>query len=79
MTGRTGRSASPTIATEASAFGDHIGQSFIVIGAVAALLLSMAKVEHFWIPNAIYLACTLSALLGSAAKVVAYRRGFQSW
>ncbi len=62
-----------------SRFGDHIGQSFIAIGAVAALVLSMAQVEHFWIANAIYLACTLSALLGSAAKVVAYRRGFQSW
>lgn len=59
-------------------FGEYIGQSFAVIGGVAALVLSMAEVAHFWIANAIYLGFVLSALLGSAAKLVAYRRGFQS-
>jgi len=60
-------------------FGEYVGQSFVVIGAVAALLLSMAEVDHFWIANAVYLAFVLSALLGSTAKIVAYRRGFPSW
>jgi cell division protein FtsW (lipid II flippase) len=64
---------------EINRFGDYIGQSFVVIGAVAALVLSMAEVDHFWIANVIYLAFVLSALLGSTAKIVAYRRGFQSW
>jgi hypothetical protein len=58
-------------------FGEYIGQSFVVIGGVVALGLSMAEVDHFWIANAIYLGFVLSALLGSAAKLVAYRRGFQ--
>jgi hypothetical protein len=58
-------------------FGEYIGQSFVVIGGVAALGLSMAEVDHFWIANAIYLGFVLSALLGSAAKLVAYRRGLQ--
>jgi hypothetical protein len=29
--------------------------------------------------NVIYLAFHLSAIFGAAAKIVAYRRGFQSW
>jgi hypothetical protein len=59
-------------------FGETIGMSFVVIGGVAGLALSMAEVDHFWIANAIYLGFVLSALLGSVAKIVAYRRGFQS-
>jgi hypothetical protein len=60
-------------------FGEHIGQSFVVVGAVAALGLAMAEVDHIWIANAVYLAFVLSALLGSTARIFAYRRGFQSW
>jgi cell division protein FtsW (lipid II flippase) len=64
---------------EINRFGEYIGQSFVVIGGVAALILSMAEFDHFWIANAVYLAFVLSALLGSTAKVIAYRRGFQPW
>lgn len=60
-------------------FGEFVGQSFVVIGGVAALVMSMAEVDHFWIANSLYLTFVLSALLGSVAKIVAYRRGFQSW
>jgi hypothetical protein len=60
-------------------FGEYIGQSFVVIGGVAALLLAMAEVDHFWIANVIYLTFVLSAILGSVAKIVAYQRGFQPW
>lgn len=59
--------------------GDHIGQSFVVIGALSALVLAMAEVDYFWIANAVYLAFVLSALLSSTAKIFAYRKGFQSW
>lgn len=64
---------------EINRFGEYIGQSFVVIGGVAALVLSMAEVDHFWIANAVYLAFVLSALLGATAKIVVYRRGFQPW
>lgn len=64
---------------EIGRFGDHVGNSFVVIGAVAALLLAMAEAPHFWIANAVYLAFTLSAILGSIARIFAYRRGFQPW
>ncbi|MGH2766316.1 MAG: hypothetical protein ACRDKA_10445 [Actinomycetota bacterium] len=60
-------------------FGEFVGQSFVVIGGVAALIMSMAELDHFWIANEIYLTFVLSAILGSAAKIVAYRRGFQPW
>lgn len=60
-------------------FGEYIGQSFVVIGGVAALLMAMTEVDHFWIANIIYLTFVLSAILGSVAKIVAYRRGFQPW
>lgn len=64
---------------EIGRFGEYVGHSFVVIGAVAALLLAMAQAPHFWIANAVYLAFTLSAILGSIARIFAYRRGFQPW
>lgn len=64
---------------EINRFGEYIGQSFVVIGGVSALLMAMAELDHFWIANVIYLTFVLSALLGSVAKIVAYRRGFQPW
>jgi membrane glycosyltransferase len=60
-------------------FGDHVGQSFVVIGAVAAMIMAMLELDYFWIANAVYLCFALSAILGSIAKVIAYRRGFQPW
>ncbi|MBE8523503.1 hypothetical protein ILP97_39465 [Amycolatopsis sp. H6(2020)] len=64
---------------EIGRFGEYVGHSFVVIGAVAALLLAMAEAPHFWIANAVYLAFTLSAILGSIARIFAYRKGFQPW
>jgi hypothetical protein len=59
--------------------GDHIGSSFVVIGAVAAMLMAMAGWDRFWIANVIYLCFFLSAILGSVTKVIAYRKPFQQW
>ncbi|MFD9466725.1 hypothetical protein [Streptomyces sp. NPDC060027] len=59
--------------------GEHIGQSFVVIGAVAAMLMAMAGWDRFWIANVIYLCFALSSVLGSLAKIIAYRGGFQQW
>ncbi|MFF0448793.1 hypothetical protein ACFYT4_20680 [Streptomyces sp. NPDC004609] len=64
---------------EINRYGEYIGQSFVVIGGVAALGLAMAERDHFWIANAVYLAFVLSATVGSVAKIVAYRWGFQAW
>jgi hypothetical protein len=60
-------------------FGDSIGQSFVIIGGIAALVLAMTEAPYFWIANVIYLAFVLSAFLGSLARLVAYRRGLPTW
>ncbi|MFC3743689.1 hypothetical protein [Paractinoplanes deccanensis] len=64
---------------EIGRFGDHIGQSLVAAGAVSAMLLAFAEARYFWIANVIYLSFVLSAVLGSIAKIFAYRRGFHPW
>ncbi|SDT26769.1 hypothetical protein [Actinoplanes derwentensis] len=64
---------------EIGRLGDHVGQSFVVIGAVAAMLMAMAGWDRFWIANAIYLGFVLSAILGGVTKVVVYRRSMPEW
>jgi drug/metabolite transporter (DMT)-like permease len=60
---------------EIALLGEHVGQAFLVIGGVAALLLALTEADHFFIANAVYLCFVLSAVVGSIARVVAYRRG----
>lgn len=64
---------------EIDRFGQAVGQSMLVIGGVVALALSLAETSYFWIANTLYLAFVLSAVLGSVAKLFAYRRGFHPW
>lgn len=64
---------------EVKAFGDRVGQSFVVIGALAALLLALIRADWFWIANVVYLMFVLSAVVGSIATLVAYRRGLPAW
>lgn len=58
---------------------ERIGQSFLVIGGVAAMLLAMFELGYFWIANVLYLCFALSSVLSCTARIIAYRRGFQSW
>lgn len=64
---------------EVKAFGERVGQAFVILGAVAALLLALTQTPWFWIANAVYLGFVLSAVVGSIASLVAYRRGLPSW
>ena len=64
---------------EIERFGDYFGQWPVAVGAVAALGMAMMELSYFWIANVIYLAFVISTLIESAAKIVAYRRGFQQW
>jgi predicted membrane channel-forming protein YqfA (hemolysin III family) len=64
---------------EINRLGDYIGQSFLIVGAVTALVLALIEAAPFWIANTIYLGFVLSAIVGSVAKIIAYRRGFQTW
>jgi hypothetical protein len=64
---------------EIGRFAEYVGQTFITAGAIAALVMAMLELDGFWIANTIYLACTLSLVLGSATRIVAYRRGIGPW
>ena len=64
---------------EIGRLGEHTGQSFVVVGAVAAMLMAMAGWDRFWIANVIYLCFVLSAVLGSITKIAVYRGTFPQW
>lgn len=64
---------------EIDRLGERIGQWFVVLGAVAAMLMAMAGWDHFWIANVIYLGFVLAAVLSGITKVVAYRRSLPQW
>ncbi|RBQ18239.1 hypothetical protein DP939_20360 [Spongiactinospora rosea] len=57
-------------------YGKRAGYVVLATGAVAALALTLARFEYFWIANALYLAFVLDGLTTSLVKIVAYRRGF---
>jgi cell division protein FtsW (lipid II flippase) len=59
--------------------GEYIGQSMVVIGGMVALVMAWFELDYFWIANALYLFFVLAALLASAAKLAAYRSGFDGW
>ena len=56
-------------------FGEYASRWFIVGGAAAAFFMAVAKWDYFWIANVIYLGFVLWAVAGSAARLIAYRRG----
>jgi hypothetical protein len=56
-------------------FGEYASRWFIVAGAAAAFFMALAKWDYFWIANVIYLGFVLWAVVGSAVRLVAYRRG----
>lgn len=64
---------------EIKVFGERVGQAFVVIGALAALVLALFEAPWFWIANAVYAAFVLSAVVGSIATLVAYRTGLPAW
>ncbi|MEV0716344.1 hypothetical protein [Asanoa sp. NPDC050611] len=59
--------------------GDQAGHPFVVIGALAAMLMALADWAPFWIANVIYLCFVLSAIVGGVAKVVVYRGSVPEW
>jgi uncharacterized integral membrane protein len=59
--------------------GEYTGQAFVVVGALAAMILAILEVDSFWIANAVYLAFVLSAVLGSITKIALYRGGLPTW
>lgn len=62
-----------------SRLGEQVGHSFVVIGALAAMLMAMAEWDPFWIANVVYLCFVLSAVFGSVARVAVYRGSMPQW
>lgn len=60
-------------------FGEYTGNAFLVIGALAAMVMAVLRWDYFWIANVLYLCFVLSAIVGSMAKLAAYRRGLPAW
>ena len=61
---------------EINRLGEYVGGTVLAIGMVVPFGLAMAEAPHFWIANAMYLAFLVGALVGTATKLVLYRRGF---
>jgi hypothetical protein len=64
---------------EIDRLGERVGGSFVVIGALGALVLAMLDADGFWIANTVYFCFVLSAILSSITKLVAYRGGVPTW
>jgi hypothetical protein len=64
---------------EIDQFGERVGNSLIIAGSIAALVLAMITADHFWIGNAIFLGAIAGTLLSSATKIAAYHGPFQRW
>lgn len=64
---------------EIDRLGERVGNSFIVIGGVGALVLALFEAHWFWIANVLYLGFVLAAILASITKIVAYRKGVPTW
>ena len=56
--------------------GEYVGGIVLAVAMAVPFVLALLEASHFWIANAMYLAFVLSALAGSAVKLVIYRRGF---
>jgi len=57
-------------------FGEYFAGTLLGVCMVVPFVLTLTEFDHFWIANAMYLAFVLSAVVGAAIKLVAYRRGF---
>ncbi len=56
-------------------FGEYVAGTALGIGMVVPFALTLAEFDYFWIANAMYLAFAVSAFIGTAIKIIAYRRG----
>ncbi len=60
-------------------FGNYVGQFALSTAALGALALALARFDHFWIANLIYLGLVLSEVVTSIARIVAYRYSIHQW
>ena len=56
-------------------FGEYIGALVLAVAMSVPFILALVRADYFWITNAIYAAFTILAVVSTAAKLIAYRRG----
>jgi NADH:ubiquinone oxidoreductase subunit 6 (subunit J) len=64
---------------EIDRFGERVGSWLMIAGAIAGLALAMAMADQFWIANAIFLGGMAASIVGSVAKIAAYRGWLPRW
>jgi uncharacterized membrane protein len=75
MRDRAGVGATDERDRDISRMGDRAGQAFLVLGGLGGIALCAIDADDFWIAHTLFLGFALSALVGGAARVIAYRRG----
>lgn len=58
-----------------SRMGSRVEQSFLVIAGLGVIVLCAVRADAFWIANTMFAGFAVSAVVGSVARVIAYRRG----
>ncbi|MCK2034547.1 hypothetical protein KZC51_00235 [Microbacterium sp. SSW1-49] len=58
-----------------SRLGGRVEQAFLVIAGLGVIVLCAVGADVFWIANTMYAGFAVAALVGSIARVIAYRRG----
>lgn len=58
-----------------SRMGARVEQAFVVIAGLGVIALCAVGADVFWIANTMFAGFAVSAVVGSIARVVAYRRG----
>jgi hypothetical protein len=56
--------------------GDYVTGMVVGFGVLLPLALALVEADYFWIANSIYAISALAAVVGTAVKLVMYRRGF---
>lgn len=58
-----------------SHIADRVGQAFLVIAALIAIVLCAMQVAPFWIAQVLFAGFAVSALVGGVTSVILYRAG----
>ena len=58
-----------------SRMGSRVEQSFVVIAGLGVITRCAVGADLFWVANTMFAGFAVSAMVGSVARVVAYRRG----
>ncbi|HYO44506.1 MAG TPA: hypothetical protein VES19_15010 [Candidatus Limnocylindrales bacterium] len=56
--------------------GQYAGGTVLGFAMIVPLGLTLVEAPYFWIANTMYFGFVVSALVGTAVKLVLYRRGF---